>query len=59
MMNQTTTKLIALSPIFIWAGNVLAHEGHGFIGSHWHTSDVAGVAAVGVLIALAIWLSKK
>jgi hypothetical protein len=56
---QITTKFIALSALFARAGDVFAHEGHGFTGSHWHASDVAGLAALGVLIALAIWLSKK
>jgi hypothetical protein len=59
MMNPKTAKLIALSALFASANDVFAHEGHGFTGSHWHASDVAGLAALGVLIALAIWLSKK
>jgi hypothetical protein len=58
-MHSFTTKIIALSALFARAGDVFAHEGHGFTGSHWHASDVAGLAALGVLIALAIWLSKK
>jgi hypothetical protein len=58
-MPLLTTKFIAISAVFIRAGDVLAHEGHGFTGSHWHASDAAGLAALGVLIALAVWLSKK
>jgi len=37
----------------------LAHDGHGLFGSHWHATDALGFVAVGVLIALAVWLSKK
>jgi hypothetical protein len=58
-MTSNTTKLIAIGALFTKANAVFAHEGHGFTGSHWHASDVAGLAALGVLIALAIWLSKK
>jgi hypothetical protein len=58
-MKPITPKFIALSALFASAGGAFAHEGHGFTGSHWHASDVAGLAALGVLIALAIWLSKK
>jgi hypothetical protein len=58
-MTSNTTKLIALGALFIRANDVFSHEGHGFTGSHWHASDVAGLAALGVLIALAVWLSKK
>lgn len=56
---MNTTQLIALCAGFMPTINAFAHEGHGFTGSHWHVSDVAGLAALGVLIALAIWLSKK
>lgn len=38
---------------------VLAHDGHGLFGSHWHATDVLGFVVVGGLIALAVWLSKK
>ena len=54
-----TTKSVALYALFITSKPVFSHEGHGFTGSHWHTSDVAGLAALGVLIAVAVWLSKK
>ena len=58
-MHSITTKLIALCALFFPATRVFSHEGHGFTGSHWHTSDVASLAALGVLIAVAVWLSKK
>ena len=39
----------------------LAHEGHGLIGSHWHSTDVLGFLGVGAgaVIAVAFWLSRK
>ncbi len=58
-MKSTTIKLIALCAGLMPATYAFSHEGHGFSGSHWHTSDVAGMAALGVLIAVAVWLSKK
>jgi hypothetical protein len=58
-MKSITTKLIALCAASMPAISAFSHEGHGFSGSHWHASDVAGLAALGVLIAVAVWLSKK
>jgi hypothetical protein len=58
-MKQINTKFIALCAVMIPATSAFSHEGHGFSGSHWHASDVAGFAALGVLIAVAIWLSRK
>ncbi len=58
-MRQNTTKLIAFTAGIYCAGGTFAHEGHGFAGSHWHASDVAGLAALSALIAVAVWLSKK
>lgn len=58
-MIPNTIKLIALCAASITANTAFSHENHGFTGPHWHASDVAGFAALGVLIALAIWLSRK
>jgi hypothetical protein len=57
--NQFTTKFIALCAVLLPATTAFCHEGHGFTGSHWHTSDVSALAALSMLIALAVWLSKK
>ena len=38
--------------------SVLAHEGHGMGGAHWHASDSWGFIAVGGIFALALWLSR-
>ncbi len=58
-MKLITTKLIAVCAIFMPATIAFSHENHGLIGSHWHASDVAGLAALGVLVAVAMWLSRK
>ena len=36
----------------------LAHDGHGLFGSHWHATDALGFVGVGLLVGLAVWLSK-
>ncbi len=58
-MKSITTQFIALCAGYMPATCAFSHENHGFIGSHWHASDVASFAALGVLIAVAVWLSKK
>lgn len=37
---------------------VLAHEGHGLSGPHWHATDAWGFAVLGGLVGIAIWLSR-
>lgn len=37
----------------------LAHEGHGLVGSHWHSTDVLGFVGAAAAIAVAFWLSRK
>jgi hypothetical protein len=58
-MKSNTIKLIAISAIQLCGNAAFSHENHGWVGSHWHASDVAGLAALGVLIAVAVWLSRK
>jgi Zn-dependent protease with chaperone function len=58
-MKSKTTQFIALCAVLMPATTAFSHENHGFIGSHWHASDVVGFAALSMLIAVAIWLSRK
>jgi hypothetical protein len=58
-MKLITTKLIAVCAVFMPATSAFSHEGHGFAGSHWHASDVASLASLAVLVAVAIWLSRN
>jgi hypothetical protein len=39
-------------------GLVLAHEGHGMEGSHWHATDVLGLL-VGLGFAALVWRSRS
>ena len=64
MKKPIALQFIAASAIFTWAGGAFAHDGHGLLGSHWHTMDslgfIAGLVAVAVLAAtVAVWLSQK
>ena len=54
-----TTLLIAACALSTGASTVFAHDGHGLMGSHWHSTDVLGFVAVGCLSAVAIWLSGR
>ncbi len=58
MVKLITTKLIAAPAIFYWSTAVFAHENHGMTGAHWHATDVAGLVALGLMVAAAIWLSR-
>jgi hypothetical protein len=49
-----TAALTTLTTLPAWA-----HEGHGLFGSHWHATDALGFVALGALVALAVWLSRK
>jgi len=55
---MTSRKPLVVAAAF-YTLPALAHDGHGLFGSHWHATDALGFVAVGVLIALAVWLSKK
>jgi len=50
-------KNIASTLASTGAASVLAHDGHGLSGTHWHASDVWGFVVVG-LVALGIWLTR-
>ena len=54
-----TTLLIAACALFTGSSTVFAHDGHGLMGSHWHSTDVLGCVVVGGLAAAAIWLSGR
>ena len=57
-MKLVAIKLAAICSLFSGPGALFAHDGHGLAGSHWHTTDAWGFAALGLAIAAAIWLSK-
>ena len=51
--------LIAACAVSTGSNSVFAHDGHGLMGSHWHSTDVLGFVVVGCLAAVAIWLSRR
>ena len=52
-------KNIVATTAGLYALPTLAHDGHGLIGGHWHTSDAFGFVALAVAVAVALWLSRK
>jgi hypothetical protein len=58
-MKKLTTQFIAAFAGLTGTTAVLAHDGHGLSGTHWHATDVWGFVAVAAMIAVAIWLSRK
>ena len=58
MKHLSTLKTLATLALGTLTSATWAHDGHGMQGSHWHATDVAGFAAVAVLVAVAIWLSR-
>ena len=36
-----------------------AHEGHGLAPSHWHATDALGFVVLGVVVAAALWASRR
>jgi hypothetical protein len=51
--------LIAVTALSTGAIDVLAHDGHGMAGSHWHAIDALGFIAVACVIGLAHWFTKR
>jgi len=37
----------------------LAHDGHGLPLPHWHATDTLGFVALGVVVAAALWASRR
>ena len=61
MQNQflCTLKLIAVYALSTATTAVLAHDGHGMEGAHWHATDAGSFVLLGAVVALAIWLSRS
>ena len=38
--------------------SVFAHDGHGLVNAHWHATDAWGFVVLGVMLAVAVWLSR-
>ena len=58
-MNKFTTRFVAACTGSVGCAASFAHDGHGMAGMHWHATDAWGFVAVAVMVAVAIWLSRK
>jgi hypothetical protein len=53
-------KTFAIStPVLLASAQVLAHDGHGLLGSHWHSTDTLGFIVVGAIFAATLWFSRE
>jgi hypothetical protein len=58
-MKPTANELLLFCAALAPAPLVFSHEGHGLSAPHGHLSELAILAALGVLIALCFWRSRK
>ena len=58
-MTLRPLQLLPLSIAALASASVHAHDGHGLFGPHWHATDTLGFLGLAVLVAAAIWLSRK
>jgi hypothetical protein len=56
---KTALFLIAALALSTGAGDVLAHDGHGMSGSHWHATDLLGLISLAGIFGLAHWLANR
>ena len=52
-------KNIFATMVCLYALTTRAHDGHGWVGGHWHASDAFGLVALAVVVAVALCLSRK
>jgi len=50
---------VGAASLLVGAGSAWAHEGHGLLGAHGHSTDGFGLVLVGLLVAAALWLGRK
>jgi hypothetical protein len=58
MNKSITIKLIATQAIISPNTSIFAHDGHGFLGSHWHASDTFGFVILAAAIGLTLWFGR-
>ncbi len=59
-MKLKKTLSLGISVLSTACGStVFAHDGHGQVNTHWHATDAWGFVAMGVMLAVAIWLSRS
>ena len=57
-MNAKLIKTAALTTLAAISNSATAHDGHGLLGSHWHSTDAGGFVALTLAIAAALWLFR-
>lgn len=57
-MERTRHLLAGIAPLFA-ASATFAHAGHGQAGAHWHATDAQGFIALAVIVAAALWASRR
>ena len=55
---RNTIKSIAACAVSMGATATFAHEGHGMVGAHWHATDAWGFVALGLMVAVALWIAR-
>ncbi len=58
MNTRSRRPCIAAAVAAVIASPVMAHDGHGLFGSHWHATDAWGFAGLAAAIAGAVWSSR-
>ena len=60
MTSLLTPLMAAVAIAAPTADHLLAHDGHGLFGAHWHATDALGfVALLVVALAASLWSRRK
>ena len=51
-------KFLLVTLINLSVTATYAHNGHGLVGTHWHSTDVLGFVAAALAVGVAVWLSR-
>jgi hypothetical protein len=51
-------KLMIAATLSQAASLAMAHDGHGMDFAHWHATDAWGFVAMGVAVALLVWMRR-
>lgn len=57
-LNRNALKLVVTLGSAAPVSAVFAHDGHGQVNAHWHATDAWGFVALGVMLVVAVWLSR-
>jgi hypothetical protein len=57
-MTFSLIKTAAVSAMAALSSTAFAHDGHGLLGSHWHSTDALGFVGLSLAIGAALWLFR-